>query len=151
MTEGIPESIVFTLVGCVGMAGINNKGCFIGVNNINTLGAKPGVIWPVLVRKVLEQSNFEQMENILTTVAPTSGHSYILGSKEKGGIWEVSPGLVENTGLVEGEGSIFHTNHCLGEKTKKVEFSSGVNSTTHDRFKLLDNKLSKPKASRIVS
>ena len=135
------ENITFSLVGCVGMAGVNGKGNLIGVNNINTLGAKPGVIWPVLIRKVLQQDSYEKMLDILKNVAPTSGHSYIVGSKEQGSIWEVSPGLVENTGDLNEDGYIFHTNHCLGEKTKKIEFQSGVNSTTHIRYDLLVKKL----------
>ena len=139
--DGKPATVTFSLVGCVGMAGVNQHGGFIGVNNINTLGAKPGIIWPVLVRKVLQQKDFAGMYDVLAKVAPTSGHSYILGSSEQGGIWEVSPQLVECTGEVKDTGSIFHTNHCLGPKTKEIEFSSGINSTTQDRYGILDRRL----------
>jgi len=52
--EGIvPESWVLTITGCVGMAGINTNGVAVTINNLKSLDARVGVLWPALVRKML--------------------------------------------------------------------------------------------------
>jgi isopenicillin-N N-acyltransferase-like protein len=144
----IPQTInhspllVLSLVGCVGLMGINTNNCLIGVNNINTTNAKTGMIWPALVRKVLELNNLEKMFDLLKTAPVTSGHNYLIstpfGSKQV----EITPELNEVVGCLNKNefGSIFHTNHCLGHQIQKVEDKSSISSTTFNRFELLSQK-----------
>ena len=42
-TDLAPESVVFSLIGCVGMMGINTSKNLIGVNNINTVMLRRGL------------------------------------------------------------------------------------------------------------
>jgi isopenicillin-N N-acyltransferase like protein len=142
--EDTPGMVLFSLVGCLGMMGFNTHGLFLGVNNINTLNAKKGLIWPLLVRKLLENQDFDHMRTELTKAPVTSGHNYILGSKSAGEHWEVMP---EMSQLVSGlgkstTGEIFHTNHCLHPEIQKREDKSSVSSTTFDRYKILEEKSS---------
>lgn len=134
---------ILTLLGCVGLMGIGNNGLFIGVNNINTTDAKPGVIWPALVRHCLEVNSFEDMEKRLTTSNVTSGHNYLIGSKDIGKHWEITPNIKDeiypNQNIPY---TIFHTNHCLGINASKIEDKTSLSSTTHARFELAQ-KLSK--------
>ena len=134
--------IVLSLVGCVGLMGINTSSCLIGVNNINTTNAKTGLIWPALVRKVLESNSLDQMYNTLTSAPVTSGHNYLISSPLGSKQIEVTPELYEIVGsLNENEsGSIFHTNHCIGEKIQKIEDKASISSTTFNRYNLLENK-----------
>jgi isopenicillin-N N-acyltransferase like protein len=146
-TEDQNESLSFSLVGCVGMMGYNTDRCLIGVNNINTRNAQAGVIWPALVRQVLMERSLENMEKTLLSAPVTSGHNYILSSPDGGRHYEVTPTDKEKVlSLDSGEdGSIFHTNHCLGHTIIPHEDVKSLSSTTHVRFDLIQNKVEKIK------
>ncbi len=142
-SSGELESVVFSLVGCVGMMGYTSQGTVVGVNNINTNRAKVGTMWPVLVRKMLTQKNYDSMIRTLEAVNVASGHHYLVASNDAAGMWEVMPELCE---LVESksageEGSMFHTNHCLGREAATREVSLSQTSTTHIRFNLIQKKI----------
>ncbi len=143
-TELNPPMVVLSLVGCLGLMGLNTHNCLIGVNNINTTNARTGVIWPILVRKVLEKNTLYDMRETLLDCHVTSGHNYLISSPEGGEHWEVTPTISERVGMVTSGhfGSTFHTNHCLGEEIKKIEDQSSMSSTTHARFNLMKRKIS---------
>lgn len=141
-TEMNTSQLVLTLVGCVGLMGVNSDNCLIGVNNINTNNAKTGIIWPILVRKVLEAKTLKEMESILLNAPVTSGHNYLISSPEGGEHLEITPTVYEkvsalNVGQV---GGIFHTNHCLGFEVEKLEDKLSMSSTTYKRYELLSKK-----------
>ncbi|MGB0454963.1 MAG: C45 family autoproteolytic acyltransferase/hydrolase, partial [Bacteriovoracaceae bacterium] len=136
------EKLVLSLAGCLGLMGMNSLGCLVGVNNINTTDAKPGAIWPCLVRECLYQSNLDGMIETLTTVPVTSGHNYIISDKSGGAHYEITPTLKKKVSMLRSEtGAIFHTNHCLHPEVKKIESTLAQNSTTHLREELLEKKL----------
>ena len=139
------QQVIFSLVGCVGLMGYSGRGLAVGVNNINTSGARPGVIWPVLIRKMLRQNSFSALRNQLLTAPVTSGHSYLLASANEAEFWEVMPDLAEMVSRMDpaGRGHLFHTNHCLAPKAKSRETPAAQNSTTHIRFALLERKIGK--------
>ncbi len=137
------RAIAFSLVGCLGMMGFTSHGTVIGVNNINTNGAKAGILWPALVRQILEQTDQDSMVNCLTSANVTSGHNYLLADGDIGEMWEVAPGVSERVShKTRGEkGFLFHTNHCMGTEVAARETKISQNSTTHIRHDLLANKL----------
>jgi isopenicillin-N N-acyltransferase-like protein len=139
----LPDQLILTLVGCVGLMGVNTKNCLIGVNNINTTNAKTGLIWPVLVRKVLLENNLMEMKKTLLNSPVTSGHNYLISSPSGGMHLEITPTISETVSeLKKSEtGAIFHTNHCLGQEIKKIEDTTSMSSTSHDRFRILTNKV----------
>lgn len=134
--------LVLTLVGCVGLMGVNTHNGLIGVNNINTKNAKTGLIWPVLVRKALEARSLGEMRSTLLSAPVTSGHNYLISSPEGGEHLEITPVLSETVGaLSRGQvGGIFHTNHCLGYEVEKLEDKASMSSTTFKRYELLSKK-----------
>jgi isopenicillin-N N-acyltransferase-like protein len=136
------EQIILTLVGCVGLMGVNANNSLIGVNNINTTNAKTGLIWPVLVRKVCEQTVLGEMRKTLLNAPVTSGHNYIISTIEGGEHLEITPTVSEKvSALVKGQvGSIFHTNHCIGHEIEKLEDKNSMSSTTFNRWNLLSRK-----------
>lgn len=138
------EQVIFSLVGCVGLMGYSRRGLAVGVNNINTSGARPGLIWPALIRKMLLQSNFSEMRHELVAANVTSGHTYLLASAREAEFWEVMPGLAEPISRVESPqtGHLFHTNHCLGSRARLRELPAAINSTTRIRYQLLEQKIS---------
>ena len=136
------SQLVLSLVGCLGLMGVSTDNTLIGVNNINTTNAKTGLIWPLLVRKTLEQKNLMTMRSTLLNAPVTSGHNYIISSPEGGEHLEITPTLSEKVSALQlGQvGSIFHTNHCMGDEIKKIEDTTSMSSTTHNRWALLSKK-----------
>lgn len=136
------EQMILTLVGCVGLMGVNAMNSLIGVNNINTTNAQTGLIWPVLVRKVCEQTILGEMRKTLLNAPVTSGHNYIISTIEGGEHLEITPTVSEKvSALVKGQvGSIFHTNHCIGYEIEKLEDKKSMSSTTFNRWNLLSKK-----------
>ncbi|MBK26295.1 MAG: hypothetical protein CME70_20010 [Halobacteriovorax sp.] len=141
--HGFPASVIFSLVGCVGMMGVNSHKALIGVNNINTSNARAGLIWPVLVRKCLQSKNLASMRDVLVNSPVTSGHNYIISDPTGGEHWEITPIKQEMVGAVGANenGGVFHTNHCLGKEIKKLEDQTSASSTTHARWDLLTKKV----------
>src|SRR3989338_5519282 len=138
-----PSMAVFSLVGCLGLTGYNSEGGMVGVNNINTKKARPGFLWPALVRETLRRRTHGAMEACLTDGYVTSGHNYLLASHERAQMWEISPEAKEKASEHRAgrNGRIFHTNHCLGERNRALEIVRTVNSTTQDRYRLLESKI----------
>jgi len=137
------RQVVFSIVGCVGMMGFNTDALMIGVNNINTDGARAGVMWPVIVRKALRAKTRPALVDCLRRAPVTSGHNYLIADPQGGEMWEILPDLCEkvlDSDLAD-DGRIFHTNHCLGERTKLREQLHSQTSTTHIRFQLLEKKI----------
>lgn len=141
-TSAHSAGLVLTLVGCVGLMGVSTDNTLIGVNNINTFKAKTGLIWPVLVRKTLEQKSLGLMRETLLKAPVTSGHNYLISSAEGGEHLEVTPAVSEKvSALLKGQvGGIFHTNHCVGFEVEKLEDKSSMSSTTFKRWELLSKK-----------
>ncbi len=136
-------AVLFSLVGCLGMMGFHPAGQMVGVNNINTDGARAGAVWPAIVRRTLGQSGPAAMTRELTTAPSTSGHCYLIASVEGGEFWEVMPGLAERVSALPGgeNGYLIHTNHCLGQQARRRETVLAQTSTTHIRFELMQKKI----------
>lgn len=145
VTNQHSSQLVLSLVGCLGLMGVSTDNNLIGVNNINTMNAKTGLIWPLLVRKTLEQKTLPQMRSTLLSAPVTSGHNYIISSPEGGEHLEITPTISEKvSALQKGQvGSVFHTNHCMGSEIELIEDKSSMSSTTHDRWALLSKKTHK--------
>ena len=137
--EGAPDDapafLAFTTVGCVGMVGMNEYGITVGINNLLGADGAVGVTWPFLVRKVLQQPNFDAaLECILE--APLAGaHNYLLMDGEgRGANVEASASYREVTPL-EGE-PLVHTNHCLLPRSLAAERPRDPASQAHSEARL---------------
>ena len=141
-TENHSAQLVLTLVGCVGLMGVNAHNGLIGVNNINTTNAKTGLIWPLLVRATLASKTLGEMRSTLMNAPVTSGHNYLISSPEGGEHLEITPSVAEKiSALKQGQvGGIFHTNHCMGDEIEKLEDKNSMSSTTFNRYHLLSKK-----------
>lgn len=138
-----PRALMFSLVGCVGMMGVNFNKCLVGVNNINTKNARAGLIWPLLVRNLLKKKNRKDIVASLTSAPVTSGHNYVVADPSGGEQWEVTPTVKALVSKVElpNPGYTFHTNHCLTEEAKAEEDVAFQNSTSKQRYDLIEKKI----------
>jgi len=137
------EWVTYSLVGCLGMMGANKHSLFVGVNNLNTGKAKPGVIWPAFIRECLKAKNMEQMISLSEKCNFTSGHNYLFSDGKRVENWEISPSKRALTKLIkeDEEGLVFHTNHCIDKEMQRIEEKISLNSTTKERYLLLEKKL----------
>ena len=140
--RGRPGAVLFSLVGCLGMMGVNSARLLVGVNNLNTRGDASGVVWPLLVRRLLKEGDAPSMARVLKGAAPAGGRNYMLSGRDGALHVEVAPGAFEEVGgLGPGEeGAAFHTNHCVGRTTRPLERASAVSSTSRARHALLGRK-----------
>ena len=139
-TEKHAEMVLFSVVGCVGMAGVSANNTFVGINNISTKGATVGLMWPVLVRLLLEKKNLAEMSPYLKDSSPCSGHVYLMADNSGAEIWEKTPKVQDCVGKIPGEKFITHTNHCLSTELQAEEISSVRSSTTESRFEIMNRK-----------
>lgn len=134
--------IAYSLVGCLGMMGMNAHNIFIGVNNINTINAVPGIIWSALIRDILTASNFDDAKRKLLSAPVSSGHNYLLSDGSQWENWEMSPHFQKLSGYIPvgKTGVTYHTNHCLNDDAKAQEEPLSRNSTSFERFSLIEEK-----------
>jgi len=117
------RSAVFTITGCLGMTGMTSEGLALTINNLNSVDATVGVLWPALVRKALQMKTAKAALTLLQTSPIGSGRHYIVadaadafgietsGTKKKVIFSHVGRGSKEGP-------SYFHTNHCIDEEMK---------------------------------
>lgn len=134
-------TVLLSLVGCLGMMGANDQGLFVGVNNLNTNDAQNGVIWPALVRSLLQKKNVMSLRKELLTSPVTSGHNYLISDGKTWQHYEISPTVKELQQEFSGNGVSFHTNHCLSDKALKIQDQISVNSTTFDRYEYCEKNI----------
>lgn len=116
-----PDVFVQTTAGCLGQMGMNEAGIAVGINNLTSVG-KPGVTWPFVVRKVLEQTDFDDAVKVVLDADLAGGHNFFLiGPDGEGATVEAMPRAKRVT-RTEGR-PLIHANHCLHDDTKAEEAS----------------------------
>lgn len=110
-----PSALVQTTAGCLGQMGMNEAGISIGINNLNAVG-RPGVTWPFVVRKALQQTNFESAVDVVMEADLAGGHNFmVMGPDGRGANIEAMPERKEVTMVVEQP--FVHSNHCVHPDT----------------------------------
>lgn len=114
-----PAAVVQTTAGCLGQIGMNEAGIGIGINNLTSIG-KPGVTWPFVVRKVLEQTDLDGAVDAVANADLAGGHNYLVIGPDGSGVnIEAMPSTIEVTRVTEVP--FVHTNHCLDQGTRLEE------------------------------
>lgn len=114
-----PRALVQTTAGCLGQIGMNEAGIAIGINNLTAIG-RPGVTWPLVVRKVLQQSTLDAAIKVVADAELAGGHNFlIMGPDGAGCNIEAMPGERKITRVETG--AFVHTNHCLDPATAVEE------------------------------
>ncbi|MEX1126150.1 MAG: C45 family peptidase [Acidimicrobiia bacterium] len=114
-----PSLVVQTTAGCLGQIGMNEAGIAIGINNLTSFG-KPGVTWPFVVRKVLQQTDLDSAVDCVLDANLAGGHNFLLMGPDGQGVnIEAMPGSTR-VQRVTNEPFV-HTNHCLDPGTRKEE------------------------------
>lgn len=115
LPEAGPAALVQTTMGCLGQIGMNEAGIAIGINNLTSWG-QPGVTWPTVVRRVLQQTSLDDAVNAVLDAKLAGGHNFlILGPDGEGANIEAMP-QQKVVSRVSGEPFV-HSNHCLSPLT----------------------------------
>lgn len=114
-----PDAFVQTTAGCLGQIGMNEAGIAVGINNLTSIG-KPGVTWPFVVRKVLEQTELDDAMKVILDADLAGGHNYfVMGPDGEGATIEAMP---HNKRVTRSNGSpLVHANSCLVPETLAEE------------------------------
>jgi isopenicillin-N N-acyltransferase-like protein len=113
------DAFVQTTAGCLGQIGMNEAGIAVGINNLTSVG-KPGVTWPFVVRRVLEQDDFDDAVEVVLGADLAGGHNFfVMGPDGDGATIEAMPRTKKVT-RVNGK-PLVHANNCLHPETKAEE------------------------------
>lgn len=112
--------LTLTIIGCVGMIGMNEAGIAIGINNLMSGDGQVGVTWPFVVRKALAQDNLDDALACITEATLSGGHNYLLADASGRG-FNVEAMSTRREVTEVTAGSLVHTNHCLAGCNINVE------------------------------
>jgi isopenicillin-N N-acyltransferase-like protein len=135
----VKGALLLSITGCLGMAGINHQGVSLAINNLNSIDAKVGVIWPALVRKVLAKKNADEAKSEIMNASLGSGRHFAVADMDHFFGIETS---AEKKKIVTDDNKklYFHTNHCLDSEMRKTHTIPEI-STTMWRYQVLDEKV----------
>jgi isopenicillin-N N-acyltransferase-like protein len=113
------RELVYSLAGMLGLNGMNSSGIGLAINKLVANDARPGAIYPQLVRHALAQKRVGDAFGALVFSDRACGMNYQLAAAS-GVAWcaEVSAGDYD---LLAIDGAIAHTNHYLSPRMRAYE------------------------------
>lgn len=130
------DSLIFSITGCLGMTGINGNGLAIAINNLVSLDARVGVIWPALIRKALYNEDALAARDEILNAGIGSGRHFAIADQDHFFGIEAS-GTKKKVVWDRADQIYFHTNHCLDDEMRKTHVLR-KNSTSEWRYQQLD-------------
>ena len=129
---GGEDAWLLSLTGCLGMAGLNGDGLSIGINNLTSTDASPGVVWSAIVRKAMRESSASAAKELLLASRTASGHHYLVCDEND--VFSVETSGTKNQLIFSGESNDFvHSNHCLDSAIAECS-RVPAQSTSYDRY-----------------
>ncbi|HEY5578667.1 MAG TPA: C45 family peptidase [Acidimicrobiia bacterium] len=115
-----PGALVFSTVGCVGQIGMSEAGIAIGINDLSARDGRPGVTWPFVVRKALQQDSLDEALASILGADLAGAHNYLLFDREGSG-YDVEAMTSGSHVTPLEEDVLVHTNHCLAFQTLPLQ------------------------------
>jgi isopenicillin-N N-acyltransferase-like protein len=131
---GDHETLCVTLTGCLGAAGLSGRGVAVTINNLSSTDGRVGVVWPALVRAMLEQPDARTAYELLMRTPLSSGHHYVIADGRDFFGVECSGELKVLTQLGP-RAAHLHTNHCFDPVLRRRE-AVPTGSTSFHRLNL---------------
>lgn len=129
------DAWLLSLTGCLGMAGLNAAGLSIGINNLTSTDARPGVVWSAIVRKVIRETRASHAKELLLQCRTGSGHHYLVADAHE--VFSVETSGSKNKLVFSGEADHYvHSNHCLDSEIAACS-RVPAQSTTYDRYEAM--------------
>ena len=127
-----------TVTGCLGMAGMNRQRVAVAINNMYSIDATLGVVWPAVVRRALHQHSATAARDLIATSPIGSGHHYFIADRQAA--FAIESSGTRRKQVFAGGPAYGHTNHCLDRDVAACSKVSPT-STTHDRMSWLEASL----------
>ena len=102
------------------MTGMTSWGTALSINNLISVDATIGVVWPATVRRALREPTARQELDVLERAPIGSGRHYLVADADDAFGLETSgtkKKLIFQASKTAGH-SYFHTNHCVDEEMK---------------------------------
>jgi len=131
---------VLTVAGCVGLSGVNAAGVSVMINTLQSSETnRHGLLWPGLVRLMLEQSTARAAVDFLSANLPSAGRNFVIADRTQAFDIEVTGRRFEQLGVASDAqpGYLLHTNHYRGSFAD-TEWKDRLGLTTHDRLAALE-------------
>jgi isopenicillin-N N-acyltransferase-like protein len=116
--ENGPEALAVTFAGILGLDGLNSAGVGLVINKVAATDARPGVIYPFVVRKALAARRIGDALGAVIFSSRATGIIYQLAGSGVAFCAETSATRYE---LLDIRGAKAHTNHYLSERMRAFE------------------------------
>lgn len=113
-----PAQLVVTFAGVLGVNGMNAAGVAAVINKVVATDARPGVIYPCIMRRALASGRIGDALGAVIFSPRATGMNYQLAGMGVAFCAEVSATAYE---LLEFEGAIAHTNHYVSQAMRRFE------------------------------
>jgi isopenicillin-N N-acyltransferase-like protein len=117
--DGDRSKLVYTLAGVLGLNGINSSGLAVVINKLVPTDTRAGVIYPMLLRGVLDQDRIGDAISVLAFVPRASGLCFQLSSAD--GLAFCLETTATKHALIDFRHGQAHTNHYLNPALKPFE------------------------------
>jgi len=115
-----PDFMALSLTGCVAMIGMNEAGISVGINNLAGADGQPGVTWPFVCRKIMQQTTLEDALACITSATLAGGHNYLLMDAHGNG-YNVEAMSTKTVVTPLSNDALVHANICLHDDTRDVQ------------------------------
>lgn len=112
------EMLVLSFAGILGLVGINASGLAAVINKVVATDARPGVIYPFILRKALSAERIGDALGAVIFAPRASGINYQLAGSGVAFCAETSATCYQ---LLPIDGAIAHTNHHVGDQMHRFE------------------------------
>ncbi|EFK06972.1 acyl-coenzyme A:6-aminopenicillanic acid acyl-transferase [delta proteobacterium NaphS2] len=113
-----PSQLIVTLAGIVGLNGINSEGIGAVINKIVATDARPGVIYPFIMREALASRRIGDALGKAIFSSRASGLNYQFSGQ---GITFCAETSATRYELLDCTGGLAHTNHYVGREMRQFE------------------------------
>lgn len=114
------QVVCFTLTGCLGMAGLGQDAVAVTTNNLSSTDGGVGVVWPAVVRAMLEAPSARDARDRLLGLPLSSGHYYTIADGRDFFGYETS-GQLKVLTQSGPRAAHLHTNHCFDPVLRQRE------------------------------
>lgn len=113
-----PDMLVLTLAGVLGLNGINSAGLGAVINKIVATDARPGVIYPFIMRQALASERIGDALGSIIFSPRATGINYQLAGE---GVAFCAETSAERYQLLDCQNGLAHTNHFVGSEMTSFE------------------------------
>lgn len=116
--ENGPAQLVVSFAGILGLNGLNSAGVGAVINKVTAMDARPGVIYPFIMRKALAAERIGDALGAAIFSPRAGGINYQFAGSGVAFCAETSASYYQ---LLDIDGSIAHTNHFVGSDMRRFE------------------------------